>query len=164
MADRSSEERSRDDRLEELADRLEVIDVITRFHRAIDRNAWEMLRDEVLAPDAVWEWTAANASGSVEDRAVGRESVVDWLSSAMVGSNVRHFTTSHLVDLEGDRARSESYMVVVDAVTLAVLANGLLSADHVRLAEGWRMQRCHIDERIPDEPVEAVETLIARGA
>ena len=152
-----------DDRLQGLIDRMEVTELLTRFHRAVDRNAWEMMRTEVLAPEAVWEWTAADASGSVADRAGGADSFVAWLSSSMTGSNVRHFTTSHLIEIEGDHAHSESYMVVVDTVTLDVLANGLLTADHVRRPEGWRMLRCCIDERIPDGMVETIKTLLPGG-
>lgn len=152
------------DGLQELIDRTRITDVVTRFHRAIDRGAWDSMRNEVLAPDAVWEWSATNASGAMGDDAVGRDQVVAWLSTAMIGSEVRHFTTGHLVEIEGDRARSESYMVVVDRVSLAVLANGLLTAEHVRLPEGWRMQRCRIEERIPDSMVEGMQTLLRDGA
>lgn len=155
---------TRPDELQEVIDRARIIDVVTRFHRAIDGNVWGRMRDEVLAPDAVWEWSATNASGPMADGAVGREEVIAWLSAAMVGSEVRHFTTSHLVDIQGDRAHSESYMVVVDRVSLAVLANGLVTADHVRLPEGWRMQRCRIDERIPDIMVEGMQVLLRDGA
>lgn len=152
-----------DARLQELVDRTEVVDVITRFHRAVDRKSWDLMRDEVLASDAVWEWTAQNASGSFEDRVVGREEIVAWLASATTGTNVRHYTTSHLVEIEDNQARSESYMVVVDAITLEVLANGLVSADHVRLPEGWRIRMCHVDERIPDRVAEGVAPLLAAG-
>lgn len=155
---------ARPDGLQEMIDRAGIIDVVTRFHRAIDSNAWELMRDEVLAPDVVWEWSATNASGPMADGAKGRGDVLAWLSAAMVGSEVRHFTTSHLVEIEGDRAHSESYMVVVDRVSLAVLANGLVTADHVRLPEGWRMQRCRIDERIPDALVEGMQAVLRDGA
>lgn len=155
---------ARPDGLQELIDRTRIIDVVSRFHRAVDRNAWDLMRDEVLAPDAVWEWSATNASGPMADGAIGRENVIAWLSSAMIGSEVRHFTTSHLVEIDGDRAHSESYMVVVDRVSLAVLANGMVTADHVRLPEGWRMQRCRIDERIPDVMVEGMQVLLRDGA
>lgn len=158
------EETLRPDELQELIDRGRIIDVVTRFHRAIDSNTWTLMRDEVLAPDVVWEWSATNASGPMADGAAGREDVIAWLSSAMVGSEVRHFTTSHLVDIEGDHAHSESYMVVVDKNSLTVLANGLVTVDHVRLPEGWRMQRCSIDERIPDTMVEGMQTLLRDGA
>lgn len=155
---------ARSDELQELIDRTRIIDVVTRFHRAIDGNAWNRMRDEVLAPDVVWEWSATNASGPMADGAAGREDVIAWLSSAMVGSEVRHFTTSHLVEIQGDRARSESYMVVVDRISLAVLANGLVTVDHVRLPEGWRMAKCRIDERIPDVMVEGMQVLLRDGA
>ncbi len=155
---------ARPDELQEVIDRARIIDVVTRFHRAIDSNAWGRMRDEVLAPDVVWEWSATNVSGPMADGAAGREEVIAWLSAAMIGSEVRHFTTSHLVEIQGDRAHSESYMVVVDRVSLAVLANGLVTADHVRLPEGWRMQRCRIDERIPNTMVEGMQVLLRHGA
>ncbi len=154
-----------DARLQVLVDRTEVVDVITRFHRAVDRKSWDLMRDEVLASDASWKWTAQNASGSFEDRVVGRDEIVAWLTSATTGTTVRHYTTSHLVEIEGDKASSESYMVVVDAITLKVLANGFVRADHIRLPEGWRIRMCHVDERIPDRVAEGVAPLlVARKA
>lgn len=150
-----------DQRLVVLADRLEITDVLARFHRAIDGGLWSMMRDEVLAEDAVWEWRAWDDGGVAEDRAVGRDAVLAWLEAAMTGSTVRHFTTGHLFEIDGDRAHSESYMVVIDTQTLAILANGVVDADHVRTARGWRVRRCRIDERVADGQISATSKLLA---
>jgi hypothetical protein len=146
--------------LQQLADRLEITDVLVRFHRAVDQADWDLMRRSVLAPTAVWDWTASDGEAVVGDSAEGRDAFIKWLSIAMTGSTVRHMTTSHLFEIAEDTARSESYMFVVDRMTLATLASGLVTAEHIRTADGWRITRLKIDERIADGSVAAMANLL----
>ena len=66
----------------------------------------------------------------------------------MGDTKVRHLTTGHLVDLDGDRAHSQSYLVTVEAMSLQILACGVVEADHVRTPQGWRTRRLAIVERL----------------
>jgi hypothetical protein len=146
--------------VQQLADRLEITDVLSRYHRAVDGLDWELLRDRVVTEDAVWEWSAADDQARVEDSAAGREAVVTWLDAALRGSTVRHHTTSHLFEVAGDGARSESYMFVVDRQTLQTLASGVVTADHVRSGRGWRIRRLRIDEQLTSGTVAAMAGLL----
>ena len=148
-----------EDLIRSIADRLEITDVVTRFHRAVDSGNFEALAD-VFTDDAVWDWVASDATGEVADTAQGRDNVIEWLRTAMSGSTVRHATTGHLVELDDDRARSTSYMHVVDITTLESLANGFVTGEHRRTSSGWRMSRLRIDERIGNGSVDSMKKLL----
>jgi hypothetical protein len=148
---------------QQVADRLDIVEVLSRFHHAIDVGDFGALPESVFVPEAVWEWRATDADGEVEDTAEGVDAIVAWLQTAMTGSVVRHFTTSHVITLDGDRASSRSYMHVIDIPTLSVLANGLVTAEHVRTLIGWRLSKLRIDEQIGDGSVEAMRKLLELG-
>src|SRR5690349_2990080 len=96
-------------RVEEVADRLAVLDLVTQFHRAVDFSDWDLLR-RVTTDDLEWDWSATYPGGSVADGAQGKEAVVAWLEAATRSATPHHHTTNHLVEIDGDRATSQSYM------------------------------------------------------
>lgn len=130
-------------------DALAVIAALSRFHHCADAGDWAGV-EAVLHPDVQWRWRGEDGSGDATDRADGRDAVVGWLRSVMTGSTVRHHTMSHLVDIDGDAAKSESYLLTVDTTSLATLASGVVRCSYERGDGGWALRLIDVDERIPD--------------
>src|SRR3546814_12822986 len=63
----------------EVADRLEITDVITRYTRAIDTRAFDWLHTEVFTQDAVLDYSAVGAPVCRPD------AVVEWVAKRMLG-------------------------------------------------------------------------------
>lgn len=121
------------DRVEELADKAEITEVMTRYCFAVDFREMEQLRS-VFATDA--EATYILSPLGLEDvHLSGVDAIIDWLSSVLgnLGEPApRHAMTNFLVELDGDRARSRNYMGS---------GAGLYTVEHVRTPDGWRAQR-----------------------
>lgn len=89
--------------VEELADRLAIGDLLTRYTVAIDTKDYGQLAS-VFAPDAVIDYTAV---GGVRG---GREEVVSWLERTLsFFPMTQHLLGQSAVSLEGDRATSRTY-------------------------------------------------------
>jgi hypothetical protein len=132
-----------------VVDRYEILELLTKFHRGVDAHNWPMLKESVLTKDATWESYATDGAVEMEDVVHGTDEFLEWLAHATEGSWARHLTTNHLVDVQGDTGTSESFMYVIDPVTLATLASGVVTAQYVRAADGWRIQQLRIEEQVP---------------
>lgn len=87
----------------ELADRIEIADLLTRYTRAIDAGDWDRL-DEVFAPDARIDYTS---SGGV---AGAYPEVKAWLASVLpMFARRQHLIAQSEVHIDGDAARVTAY-------------------------------------------------------
>jgi hypothetical protein len=134
-------------RIEDVADRMSVLDLVTQFHRSVDFKNWELLRS-IVTDDVVWEWIGRFPGGSASDGAEGRDAVLGWLEKATLQATPHHHTTNHMVELAGDSAHTESYMFVADRFTLQTLAIGVLETDCVRIGGEWLVRKLRVDEQI----------------
>jgi len=120
------------DRVDELADKAEITEVMTRYCFAVDFREMEKLRD-VFAADA--EATYVLSPLGLEDvHLSGVDAIIEWLSSVLgnLGEPApRHAMTNFLIELDGDRAKSRNYMG----------GAGLYTVEHVRTPDGWRAQQ-----------------------
>ena len=132
-----------------VVDRYEILELLTKFHRGVDGHDWPMLKDSVLTKDATWESFATDGAVEMEDVVNGADEFLDWLAHATEGSFARHLTTNHLIDVQGDTGTSESFMYVIDPVTLATLASGVVTAHYARTGDGWRIRQLRIEEQVP---------------
>ncbi|TVT61332.1 nuclear transport factor 2 family protein [Amycolatopsis rhizosphaerae] len=81
-------------------DRQQIVDVVARYCRSIDRRDFALLRT-CYHPDATEHHTGF--SGSVDE-------YVDWLRLALSRyAGTHHMLGQQLVDIDGDVARCESY-------------------------------------------------------
>ena len=64
--------------LQELADRQEIIDLLTRYTVAVDTRSWDDLRG-VFTPDAVLDYTP---TGGPKD---GPDVVIPWIEQGLAG-------------------------------------------------------------------------------
>ena len=120
------------DRLDTMADKAEIVDVMSRYCYAVDFRNIEQLRD-VFTPDAQAVYVLSPL-GLDDVHLSGVDEIIGWLDSVLgnLGEPApRHAMTNHLVEIDGDRARSRSYMAS---------GTGLYTVEHVRTPDGWRAQ------------------------
>ena len=132
----------------EIADRLEIEQLIVRYTVAIDRKDWNLL-DTVFAPDAIldYESSAPDAKGPYPKMRA-------WLEQALaMFPMTQHLVGKSYVELDGDRAVCHTLFhnpmgMPVDAdgyydpagTSLHVFVVGGTYRDTcVRTADGWRI-------------------------
>jgi hypothetical protein len=125
------------------ADAVEVLQLLNRYGQALDAHDWTALQ-AVFAPDASADYSSIAGDDA---RPQGREAVVGWLSTALgTRLGTYHFMTNHVVDVDGDRARSRHYM---HNRNLSLC--GVYTCEHRRTVDGWRIAALRLDERVMDQ-------------
>src|ERR1700722_7056638 len=124
---------------EEALAHCHISSLLSRYYQAIDVANFTALNDEVLDDEAVWEVVQHSPTGgTIEDTVSGRADIVAWFERimggevSMSGGAVRHSIHTHVITVDGDRARSTSHLQAIGTDTLAVLSSGFVTADHVR--------------------------------
>jgi hypothetical protein len=132
---------------QELSDRQEIVDVITRYTRAIDTRSWDDL-DAVFTEDAILDYSAVG--GPAEPLAVARP----WVAQGLEGFlRYQHVIGQVSIELDGDTASATAYftnpMVAPnpDGTENLVEVGGYYHHDLVRTPDGWRSRRM-VDETI----------------
>lgn len=125
--------------LQEISDRLEIQQLITKYSNAIDRRDFDRL-DEVFTPDAYIDY---RAMGGIDGR---YPEVKAWLGPALAGfPRYYHLVANTEITLEGDRASARTVCFNPMDTPLPgggsqVMFLGLWYVDKfVRTAQGWRM-------------------------
>ena len=129
----------------ELADRIEIDDLLTRYATAVDTRDWDLYKS-VFTADAVIDYTS---SGGIRGKLA---EVTEWLSDALSGFSLsQHMVTNRDIRVAGDAATSRSYFYnpmgrTKRDGTLALMFVGGYYRDRLRRTDaGWR-----IVERIQD--------------
>jgi hypothetical protein len=125
--------------LQEISDRLEIQDLMTRYTHVVDFRDWARL-GEVFATDATADYTPTGGiSGSFEE-------VMSWLDRALAAWPVNLHAISNLaITFDGpDHATSQCYFTAPMAAgtvgAQVVLTNGGHYNDTLlRTDEGWRI-------------------------
>jgi hypothetical protein len=127
--------------LQELSDRQEIVDLITRYTRAVDTRSWDEL-DEVFTEDAVLDYSPVGGPADVP--AV----VKPWIAQGLAGfERYQHIIGQVSIELSGDEARATAYftnpMVSVNPDGSEGLweVGGYYRHELRRTAEGWRSTR-----------------------
>lgn len=90
---------------QEVSDRIEIGDLLTRYTRAIDTRDYDLL-DTCFLPDAHVDYTS---SGGI---AGAYPEVRAWLEKALAPfDKMVHFIGNSTVELRGDEARTRTYVV-----------------------------------------------------
>jgi hypothetical protein len=123
---------------EDVADRLAIDDLLTRYTMAVDSGDWEQL-DTVFTPDAVIDYTSA---GGVRGT---RDEIKAWLAEALAPFPIRqHLIANKRVVIDGDTATVRAYFFnpmmisLGDAPPRPTPGGGYYNHRLVRTAEGWR--------------------------
>ena len=131
---------------EELADRLAIDDLLTRYAMAVDDGDWDAL-DTVFTPDATIDYTSAGGiRGSYPE-------VKAWLEKALAPFPVRqHMIGNKRVAIDGDRATVRAYffnpmrLTLADGTSRSAPGGGYYNHRLIRTPEGWRSQELVEDE------------------
>ena len=130
--------------LQQISDRIEIADVLTRYTRAIDTGDWDKL-DTVFTPDADIDYSE---SGGI----VGKfPEIKPWLAEMLpMFFEKRMHTLGQLeVTLRGDEADVTAYfdnpMMMDDGAggQKVVEIGGLYHHTLTRTADGWRSRKLH---------------------
>ncbi len=119
---------------EEVADRVEILDLLARYSTVVDRGAWADM-DELFTADAVLDFRhTGGICGRVADHQEFNAKVLSGFAST------QHVMGLPTIVIDGDRATSRSVcfnpMVVNDEHVFFV---GLWYVDALeRTADGWR--------------------------
>jgi len=124
---------------QEIADRIEIDDLITRYATAVDTKDWDLYRT-VFTDDAVIDYTSAGGiRGSLGE-------VVEWLSHALkLFPMTQHLITNRHVVLDGDTASGRSYYYNPlgrpdgKGGMQLLFFGGYYNDRFRRTAEGWRI-------------------------
>ncbi|MEV3983584.1 nuclear transport factor 2 family protein [Nonomuraea sp. NPDC049758] len=129
--------------VQEIADRLEITDLLARYSRAVDSGEWDLL-DEVFSPEAVIDYRSA---GGIRG---GLAEVKSWLAEVLPHWPGRlHLIGAPRIVLTGDEARVSAPFTDTLAPTrdmAAADAKGYLHGGgwyHHRMRRtsgGWRSQ------------------------
>ncbi len=130
--------------LQEISDRIEIADVLTRYTRAIDIGDWDRL-DTVFTPDAAIDYSE---SGGI---VAAYPEIKPWLAEMlpMFFSKRMHMLGQLDVDLRGDEADVTAYfhnpMLMDDGNggEKVVEIGGLYHHTMTRTADGWRSRKLH---------------------
>jgi hypothetical protein len=127
--------------IQELADRLEITDLLARYTRAIDSGRWDLL-DDVFTPDAIIDYRSA---GGIRGP---RDEVKAWLAEVLSHWPGRlHLIGAATIDFDGGQAQVSAPFTDTLAPTREMAeadAKGFLHGGgwyHHRLRrtpDGWR--------------------------
>lgn len=125
--------------LQEIADRIEIQDLLVRYTRAIDQKDWDLL-DRVFVPDAKLDYTSSGGiAGSLPE-------VKAWLAKALsVFPETMHLIGNTEVSLDGDTARTRTavynpmFFARADGGRDHFAVGAYYVDEMVRTPRGWRI-------------------------
>jgi hypothetical protein len=118
------------DRIETMADKAEIVDVMSRYCYAVDFRNMEQLRD-VFTTDAQAVYVLSPL-GLEDVHLSGVDEIIGWLDSVLrnpVSRRPGTRMTNHLVEIDGDRARSRATWAA---------ARGSTPSSTCARSDGWR--------------------------
>ena len=129
----------------EIADHLEITQLLYRYGWAIDTRDWDLLT-AVFTPDASIDYSV--------ERGVKLPfpEMLEWLRGALaIFRATQHSMSNPLLELDGDAARSTTYVSAahvqerLDGSTAYALLHGIYTDRHVRTGDGWRIAERRLD-------------------
>jgi hypothetical protein len=125
-------------------DRLDIIELFTRYSHAVDQCDWDLLRT-VFADDIQADYSAdAEYIPDCPAKRNGIEDLVQFFETVQpaVGPGFTIFMTNHFIKLEKDAATISVHSHVLN------LALGAVYHCHARRTEkGWKLDRLRLENR-----------------
>lgn len=119
----------------EVADRVEIDDLLTAYATALDTRDWEGVR-AVFTDDAVLDYTEFGGPRGPVDEAV------TWISESLAAIPVtQHFVTNRVVEIDGDEAAAVCALFnpIVTPDGAVSYVGGSYEDRLVRTPAGWRI-------------------------
>jgi 3-phenylpropionate/cinnamic acid dioxygenase small subunit len=125
--------------LQDIADRLEIDDLLTRYATAVDRRDWDLYAS-CFTPDAFIDYTSAGGiKGTLTE-------VRTWLAQVLPNFPMtQHIVTNRVITVQGDKATARSCFYNPLGVPdghggMGLFIDGGYYNDRlVRTAQGWRI-------------------------
>ncbi len=93
--------------VQEISDRLEIIDVMSNYAASLDARDWELWRS-IFVDELIFDLSAWNG---IEPRPLDTNRVVAGQARTFAEFAVtQHFITNHRITLDGDKARVVAHM------------------------------------------------------
>ena len=127
--------------LQELSDRIEIVDLLHRYATGLDTRDWELLAS-VFTADGVADYSSLELG--VND---GPDAIVDLCRGALSGLDAtQHTISNETIEVDGDRARARCYFQAQHVFRGApggdnFIVAGIYEDDLVRTPAGWRIER-----------------------
>ena len=121
----------------DVADRVQITELLSRYHQYLDGMQWQRL-NEVFGEDAQCHYLGLEIFGVSDVHLEGREKIIDWLRvnvGQFKDTNPKHFFSNHVFDIQGDLAKTRSYLHGI-----ASEVGGVYEVEHHRAEYGWRIQ------------------------
>ena len=132
--------------LQEISDRLQIQDLLTRYALAIDTKDWALL-DTCFLPDSTVDYTSTGGRKGTYPE------IRRWLAEALAPFAVTmHCIGNTTVELEGDRARARSYLwnpmgyQKPDGDIHWFTVSAHYVDEIARTSHGWRIQKRVIEQ------------------
>ncbi len=136
--------------IQEISDRIQIDDLLTRYTVAIDTKDWKLL-DTCFTPDAYVDYTTSGGTKGAYPE------VRAWLEKALsVFPMTQHFISNTTVEIDGDRAKSRTYVInpmgfPKDDGSLHIFTVGAYYNDElVYTDEGWRIANRFEEQAVLD--------------
>ncbi|SFO50103.1 SnoaL-like domain-containing protein [Pseudonocardia ammonioxydans] len=125
--------------LQTLSDRAEILELRSRYARALDERDWDLMRT-VFAKDASADFALGTPFDGIDEIIRGCRSQMDSLD------HTQHFLGNHEITVDGDRASGRHKLIggafLQKATgTPSAALHGDYVDEYVRTEEGWRISR-----------------------
>ncbi|MFI6166654.1 nuclear transport factor 2 family protein [Nocardia sp. NPDC051052] len=134
-----------------LADRLAIIDVVTRMFVYTDQRRWNDLVDAVFTPKVDFDGGFGGPAGERDAVDIAE----DWRVGLGELDEVHHQSGNHLVDLAGDAASVHADAIAVHVQNSATNGKtrtfvGSYDIGTERTPNGWRVNKFHYHLKVID--------------
>lgn len=141
----------------------EITNVLSLYYQALDQGDLDTLESRVIAEDATWILVQLCGDERLVDESTGRSAILTWFRRmfeagvSMTEGSVRHYLNTHVIEVDGEHARSTSHLQAIETGGMTNVASGFVRAEHIRTAEGWRIQRYEVEETITRADMDALK-------
>ncbi|WP_018638057.1 nuclear transport factor 2 family protein [Parafrankia elaeagni] len=127
--------------LQEVADRIEINEVLARYARGVDTKDWE-LWETVFTPDAFLDFRAASSSPTSFG---SRDDMGAWLRAGIGAMPMtQHYITNVEITLDGDTAEVLAMFfnpMILPGTSGLSYCGGFYRHQMVRTGEGWKSRK-----------------------
>lgn len=141
----------------------EIANLLSLYYQALDQGDLETLGRAVIAEEATWVLVQLCQEERVVDESTGRDAILAWFRQmfgagvSMTEGTVRHYLNTHVIEVDGETARSTSHLQAIETAGMTNVASGFVRAEHLKTGDGWRIQRYEVEETITRKDMDALK-------
>jgi hypothetical protein len=136
--------------LQGIADRVEITELLARYHQAMDRLDWSAIR-RVFTEDAVCDYVGMSELFGIPGQPHGIDGIIAWLDAAVRPlERPQHFMSNIVFDIDGDQAGTRSYV-------WSPGGRGVYECEYLRTPDGWRIHYLRLEYVSSDKQIAAIQ-------